>query len=151
VTDSQLAAAILADAPAKALADAGNDAGCALAIASTLPPTTIARFADGSTILSAFGDPTAGYAAIQAIQAAAQSNPALAYILPWLSPGAPGINIGDPATVAMIGALEAAGVLTSAQAWTILAIAHVPATIDPGQVSRAWQTYRPGGLVGGNS
>ena len=64
MTDSELHDLIVANPTAKALADAGNDSGCAAVIAATLPPVVGPRYIDYSTILGAFADPTDGYTAI---------------------------------------------------------------------------------------
>jgi hypothetical protein len=153
MTDDELHAAILADPEAKALADAGNDAGCAARLAAILPPTIGRRMVDASNILEAFPNPVEGLTVLGTIRAVAAGDsplaPAIKEVLPWLdTPGSPGLNVGSPSLRAMLDILAGIGALTVDQVAAIKALAPTsPAVVTDGQVSAAWYRHRPGGLV----
>jgi hypothetical protein len=166
VTDAALASAILADAAAKALADAGNDAGCAASIGPTLPavpapiPTSqLLIWVASRGVLAA-----ADAAATNANAIVASACIALKCVL---TGGASSLDITNPTiagtstTPGLLDVLTTSGILlanadttgtdpTPGSKADLIAFGSVAQVIDSGQVSRVWQTYRPGGLVVGN-
>lgn len=148
MTEAELHDAIVANPAAKALADAGNDSGCAALIAATLPPVVIRRMIDYSTILGAFANPTDGMTAIGGLKAAGQGNVAIALMLGWLEPTCfTGLDVGSPAVRGMLDSLVPAQALTAAAAATIKSLAEIPATVTASEVSAAWLQYRPEGRI----
>jgi hypothetical protein len=152
MTTDELHDAILADAAAKSLADAGNDAGCAARMTEILPPTVVRRMADWSTIATAFATPSDGVAVVEAIKAAGSANAVVAFFLPWLDSTSPsGLDLGNAAVRGMLDVLAAGGAVSAQAAAAIKGLAEEPTVITPGQVSDAWLQYRPGGIVGAPS
>lgn len=166
MTDQQLHDSILADPAAKALADAGDDAGCAARLATALPPALATTYVNERGIYAAFPDPTDALAVMSALadlaagDAAADppipANPIVARSLTWLEPNNGGIDVSNAAVRAMLdrmtapaGATPARGQIVPAQASTLKALAEWPASVDPAQVSRAWLRYRPNGQITG--
>lgn len=151
MTITELHDAIFADPTAKGFADVGNDVACAARMTAILPPTVVRRMADWSTIASAFSDPSEGFAAVQALEAAGESNPVAAFFIQWLAPTSPsGLDLGNSGVRGMLDLLVAGSAITSDQASAIKTLAEVPTAISHGQVSDAWIQYRPGGIVGGS-
>jgi len=154
MTLDELHDAIFGDAQAKALADAGNDAGCAVRLSALLPPTVHPRLVDASNLLAAFPNPADGLAFYNALVTVSAGNPVLTLALQWLNAGTPGLDVGSPAVRAMLDQLVTANVhadITAGRVPVVKALAEVPTTIDHGQVSDAWLRYRPGGIVGGQT
>lgn len=155
MTDPELLAAIAADPQAKALADSGNDAGCAARLAASLPPVvrplTTAQLLLWSAargvlkmVLDGGTNANAGIAsACLAVQAT-------------LNGGAPTLDLDNPVIVGaggLIDGLTAAGILPASGAGSkadLLAFASVPAPVSAGDVSRVLLPSRPGGIVGGS-
>lgn len=146
MTDDELHAAIEANAAALALAKLGDDAGVADLISATLPTVTVDTYADELSILSVLG-PTDGNTALSAVEAAALSNPLLARVVRILRTDK-GLNLGDPATQAMLDQLQAGGVLQAGWVTALKDHATRPQVISPGQVTSAWARNRPDGKVG---
>lgn len=145
MTDQELHDAILASAQAKAMADAGDDNGAAMAVAPTLTPITVDAYVGELGILAVLG-PGDGDTALTNIEAASAQSSLLARVVRLLRSPA-GLNLGDPMTQAQLDALVTQGVLT--QVWVNALKAH--ATEQPlvtaEQVSRAWAQYRPDGRI----
>jgi len=157
MTDDELHDAIASDPDAKALADAGNDAGCAARMRALLPPGVVSTRLGEGAILLALGDED-GDAALAAIEATTQAE------FPEGDPRRPlpgilarivriiqkeGVDFGEPSVRAKLDMLHAAGILTESAVATLKAVAETPARVSADDVSRAWAQYRPGGIVGG--
>lgn len=151
MTDNELHDAIAANPAAKALADAGDDAGCARLMADALPPTLVPCYLNERGIFATFVDPADAEAVMQGLEAAAGSESPLAPILKraivWLRPTNGGIDMGNPSTRVVLDALQAAGALTPEAVATLKATAETPAIVTADQVSAAWSRHRPEGKV----
>lgn len=147
MTDQELHDAIQANAEAKALADAGNDEGCAALIGPTLPKVLRETRVTYLGIM-AEGGPALGARLITSVRAVVASghvvlSPVLDEVQHSLRDS--GVDIAHAATRSTLDTLASLQVpngLTAEDAATIKAMAEYPQTIDPRQVSRAWATYR---------
>lgn len=146
--------AIYADPTAKALADAGDDAGAAASIAPSLPKIVSRRMIDASNILEAFTDPADGVTVLGALKTVADATdsdpltPILAAMMPFLTtPGSYGVNVGSAKVRATLDALETAQSLTSDQVATVKALAEATPIVTADDVSAAWAQYRPDGRI----
>lgn len=150
MTDSELLAAIDADPQARALAGAGDDAGCAARLAAVLPPAVVpdTRVSE-RTVMAAFADPAEGEAVLQGFAAAADSDAVFRRVLAWLSPEKGGVDFGNPAARASLDRLGAASpsVFTPARVAALKALAERPAAVSAGDVSRAYLPRRPAGRI----
>ena len=147
MTDAEILAVIDANPAVKALADAGNDAGCAFALVPLLPPVTVSRTVTAKDILTAFATATEGWQVWQKVQAAAAAPgapPYLATVVSWLSPATPfgGIDFGVPLVIAEIQALGMAGVITAAEVASLLALAQQPYPLTANDISRIYAGRR---------
>jgi hypothetical protein len=147
MTDQQLRDAIAADPAAKALADSGDDAGCAARLAAALPPAVATTYVNERGIFAAFTNPADAEAVMKGLEAVAQSNPVVRRALAWLAPNNGGIDLGHPGVRAMLDQLRAGGALTPAAVATLKALAERPAAVKADDVSRAWATNRPDGRL----
>jgi hypothetical protein len=157
--DQQLHDAIYADATAKALADAGNDAGCAARMQAILPPTLGPCYVNERGVFAAIPDPTAAEAFMQGLEAVAAGNPSanppvapnpvIARALKWMATDSIGIDVSFASVRGMLDQLAAAGALNAASVATIKALAQQPAVVTADDVSRVWAQYRPNGQITG--
>jgi hypothetical protein len=157
MTDQELHDAIAADGQAKALADAGNDAGCAQRLSQILPPTLVDHWVDEPGIYAAFPDPADGLAVMDGLNAAAAGNPSavppvppnrvVAAALAWLQPQNNGVNLKNAAVRTMLDQLAAAGAFQQRHADTLKALAQRPTVVDYNRISAVWLRYRPDGRV----
>lgn len=149
MTDTDLAAAILADPTAKALVDAGNDSGAATRMGAILPPTTVSKLVDERALYAAFANPADALQVMTALATVASgslpNSPIVARVLTWMSPAQGGVDISNSAVLATLAQLVTAGLITSAQSSTIQALAMTMTVIPVDQVSRCLATYRSGG------
>ena len=139
MTSDELQALIEGDPEAKAFADAGNDTACA-ARCSAIAPKVVGgeRLVNKLSIIGAFADPAAGYAAIAKLEAAAGSNPVLALALEFMGPTAPrGVDVAHASTRAMLDALGASNVLTSDEVATIKSMGEVAQSVSANDVAAA--------------
>lgn len=144
MTNEELHDAIAANDEAKALADAGNDAGAAAAISATLPLTIGEFMLTERGVFKAFANPTDAETVMQTLEGVAAANPADVPIAPvvkralkWMQPNNGGVDVGNAALRQVLDAI-----LQPAHAATIKALAEYPQQITDGQVSEAWQRYR---------
>jgi hypothetical protein len=160
MTDSELHDAILADADAKARADAGDDSGAAARMAAVLPPILTSTSVTTRSVYAAFADPADGRQVVAALKAVAAQDPAanpsapdVALALEWMQPANGGIDLSNASVRAMLDQLAAAGAITAAQAAALKALAERPAAINADAVSRAWAPIparrQDRGLAGG--
>lgn len=149
MTDQALHDLIFADATAKAMADAGNDAGAATRAAAIAPKEPFSFHVTEKGVFAAFANPVDGETVLQKLESAGQSNAVVKRALGWLKPSETGLDIGHPSTRAMIDTLVTATVLTQTEANTIKALAERSPAITADDVSRVWAQYRPNGQVGG--
>lgn len=152
MTVDELHDAIIADPTAKALADAGNDAGCAAQMAAILPPVVSSVYLNERGVFAVFADPTDAEAVMAALEAAAAGdpaavppippNPVLKRALTWLQPQNGGIDLGHPGVRAMLDQMAAAGQIQPAAVATLKAQAERPPVVLAGDVSRAMRADR---------
>lgn len=143
ITIDELHDIINNNAEAKVLADAGNDAGCALAIQDDLPSEVVPEsFFTELSILSAFANPNDAEACLQKLEAVAESNAVLKRILKWIAPGAKGLDFGNTSVRGQLDALQAAGVLTETECSTLKSLGERKISITANDVSLAWARYR---------
>lgn len=157
MTDSELLAAIEADPAARALADAGDDAGAAARLRAILPPALASVYVNERAIFAAFPDPADAEAVMQGLEAVAKGdpdatppvpgNPTVARSLAWLRPNNGGIDLANAAARAMLDQLAGAGILAASSVATLKALAESPAAVSAGDVSRACLPNRPNGKV----
>ena len=160
MTDQEIHDAIAADVTAMALADAGNDVGCAERLRMSLPREIRPTLITERGVYAAFPDPAAAYAVMEGLKAVALGNPgavppippnpSFARVLGWMDPSQGGVDVGNPTVRGMLDQLEAGGVIAPVANETIKKLAESPASVSTDDVSRAWSRYRPEGLVGGN-
>lgn len=157
MTADQLHDAILADPTSKALADAGNDAGAAVAIAPKLPPILVSTYVNERGVFAAFSNPADAEAVMQGLQAVAAGNPqgsppvppntVMQRVLKWMEPTNGGIDLSNPAVRTMLDQMQAAGVLTAQAVATLKEVPQQPQSIAAIDVAHAWARYRPDGKV----
>ncbi len=158
MTIAELKAAILADAQAKAFADAGNDTAAATRINSITPgplrPVTSAEL----LIWSGQGAVNPGTKCrLERIREAASgasqlANPihrgaALVLSQMIIRDDVP-LDPKIPVQVAMIDVLVTAGVLSAADKAALVTIASTVETVTPQMVAQAWAEFRPDGRIG---
>jgi hypothetical protein len=157
MTDDELHDAIDRDDRARALADAGDDAGCAARMMAVLPPVA-AEYVPVRTLIY-WGALTGVRARIQHAQAD-DTSPVQALALSYMDlirdQDSPGLSVTDPAVVGpggMLDAFAAAGVFAAdgpgSKADLVAQAPTTPAVVTTDDVSRAWARHRPGGKVGG--
>lgn len=134
--------AIQADDDAKALAAIGNDSGCAARISAILPKRIVTRQVSDLAIFAAFEDPSIPEQLMQALEAAADSNPVVRRSLIWLRPNNGGVDVGHPATRALLDQLAQVGAIPQSTADVIKALAEEPQIITANEVSAAMRSYR---------
>jgi hypothetical protein len=147
MTDAEILAVIDVNPAVKALADAGNDAGCAFALVPLLPPVTVSREVTLKQIMTAFPTPDAGWAVISKARAATSAPsapPWLVSALAWLDPATAnaGLDFGEPIVRQQIQSLGASGVLTASEVATLLALAEQPYPLTGNDVSRIYAGRR---------
>ena len=114
------------------------DDNAAAALASTLMPRAVTegqRYTELG-IITAFADPADGETVLQTLEAAAASNPLLARMLRWLAPGMPGLDFGNAGLRAAVSAYHAAGVLTTTQRDTLLALGERAVVVSASDIAR---------------
>ena len=143
ITIDELHDIINSNVEAKALADSGNDAGCATAIKDDLPSEVVPEsFFTELSILSAFANPMDAEVCLQKLEAVAESNAILKRILKWIAPGAKGLDFGNASVRGQLDALQAAGVLTETECSTLKSLGERKISITANEVSLAWARYR---------
>ena len=147
--DSDLLALIAADPTAKALADAGDDAGCAARMTSILPLVPITNFVTERGLYAAFVDPSDAEAILAGLTQIGQTNPVVARARAWLAPSEGGLDMGHPSTVAELAALASTAptIFTAARMAVLTALGQAPARVSAEDVSRVYMIHRPNGLV----
>lgn len=155
MTDQQLHDAISADATAKALADAGNDSGCAARMSAVLPAVS-AQYVPVRTLIY-WGALTGARAKMQVASndnASPVQSLAISYMDLIRDSNSPGLDVTDPniiGTGGMLDAFVATTILTASGAGSkadLIAQAPTsPAVVPVDQVSRAWLQHRPNGKV----
>lgn len=140
MTSEELRALIESDAEARALAESGAADVCAARCRAIAPKVTQQTRATELTILSLYANPADAVLVLQTIETVAQSNTVVAYVLKWLQPGAPGIDIGDARVRQLLVApVQSGGVgLSEELAAPLLAAAEVEPQISGSDVSTAW-------------
>ena len=128
------------DTQAKDYADAGDYISCAercmeIANGEIRTPTMVTS----RGIVAAFSDPTEGETVMQIFEQAAIQNPVLKRALTWLEPANGGVDIGAPATRALLDSLATLNIITSAQTEILKALAVFPPEISHNMVAEAIQ------------
>lgn len=151
MTTEELHDLILGDPAAKAMADAGNDAGAAARASEIAPP--IAASARHTYLSLARSDNGIGIDAtrrlIVAIRAAAAADPLVDEVQYRLR-GDTGVDVSDADVHAMLDAFVAANIPNGINADDAASIKSLSATRQSfiaDQVSAAWLRYRPDGKV----
>ena len=147
MTDPEILAVIDAHPAVKAMADAGNDSGCAAALAPLLPPVIVSRTVTAKEIMTAFTTPAQSWDVWTRVKAAATTTgapPYLASVVAWLDPAIPtaGLDFGLPIVRAQIQALGSAGVITANEVATLLSLAEAPYPITGNDISRIYAGRR---------
>jgi hypothetical protein len=119
------------------------DDHAAAAMASTLLPNEVFEGRElsekGIVKYYASGDSEAGHQALLALEAAAEADPngLLARMIKWIYPDAKsGLDFGDPKLRDALAAYATAGVLTTTQRDTLLALGERAVTVDPSDIAR---------------
>ena len=140
MTPPELLALIRSDAQASALADAGNDSGCAARC------VVIASLARVPTVLTSRGlykaiGPSVAETVLQKLLAYANANQAyskvIARFLGWMEPANEGADFGDADLLNLAAALLAGGVLTQPEFDALNGISLKPPVITANDVSKA--------------
>lgn len=139
MTDHELHDLINGDPAAKALADAGDDSGCAARVSAIAARVTVSTLITERTVFAAFTSPFQGEEVLQRLEIAALSNAVVARAIRWLKPGEGGLDIGHHSTRAMLDALQGAEVLTAEQVMVIKALGEQPQAIHHLDVARVWR------------
>lgn len=147
MTDQQLHDLIIADSQAKAMADVGNDSGCAERCSVIAPKV---RKQHRLTELGLYGE--LGVQVAEPILAKLEAytgtyKAPVKRMLKWLQPGSQGLDFGDAQTLQFLGLLQAEGTLTQPELVALDSLSLVPDTISHAQVSSAWAIYRQDGKV----
>ena len=147
MTDPEILAVIDAHPSVRALADAGNDSGCAAALVPLLPPVIVSRDVTAKQIMTAFPTPSQSWDVWTRVKAAATATgapPYLASVVAWLDPSVPnaGLDFGLPIVRDQIQALGSAGVITANEVATLLALAEQPYPITGNDISRIYAGRR---------
>lgn len=153
MTTQELHDAILANAEAKALADAGNDSGCAALISPLLPKVRRETRMTYIEVMNALGHALGARLITSVNAAAASGHPVLGPVLDEArhSLRGNGVDLAHTDTRQMLDTLVARATLnglTAADAAALKGLAEHPQVIDAGEVGKAWAQYRPGGIVG---
>jgi hypothetical protein len=142
MTDAELYALIDGDPDAKAMAQAGNDSGCASRCMSIASPEHV------PTVLTKRGfykaaTPAVAASIIAKLENYAAQNQTYSLIvgefLEWLVPANGGADFGDPDVLNLAGALAQGGVITSNEYTVITMLSLKPPTITGSDVSRVWR------------
>lgn len=147
MTDQQLHDLIIADTQAKAMADAGNDSGCAERCSVIAPKVRKQHRLTELGLYAELGVQVAEPILAKMEAYAGTYKAPVKRMLKWLQPGSQGLDFGDAQTLQFLGLLQAEGVLTQPEFVALNEISLVPDTILPAQVSDAWAIYRPNGKV----
>lgn len=141
MTDQALHDWIFGNATAKALADVGNDAGCAAyVVANTTEAASLTVTYLGLAKL-------VDIAIVGRLMAtlAVATDPVLQMINAAMQPSGPGVDIGNAKVSSGLQALPSP--LTADDQTAILAAAQVPVNVKAADVSRVWLQYRPEGRI----
>lgn len=118
-------------APESALAQGRRDADLAASLSAGRSRTAPTLIGYGAVMLALGAIP--GAAMLDALEAARGSNRPLHWAMMLLEQGR--LDIGDAATQVQVGALVTAGILTQAQADTLVALSRQPDPVPVGTVS----------------
>lgn len=148
-TDAEIYAAIQADATAKALAAAGSDAACAARLNAITPPVFgVTQGMVSATNLLVWGASSGARQAIeQGISSAVPGVPSACLAVRDLLAFGGAWDSANPTNQQLVTALVTAGVLTSGQGQSLLALGQSPVIVSGADVSRAMAPYRPNGKV----
>lgn len=140
MTPEQLRLLIESDAEATRLASTGAADLCAARCRAIGPRATVETRVTELSILAAYPNPANGVTVLKTIETVAATNPVVAYVLKWLQPGAPGVDIGDARVRTLLTTPVAQGGvgLTPELARPLLALAETEPSITGADVSTAW-------------
>jgi hypothetical protein len=140
----------MADPEAKAMADAGNDIGCANRISEiSAPQVSQFTYVYDRGVIAAFPDPAIGHSFLNGLAVVAEQNPVIGRVLKWLSPSEGGIDVGNAVVRSQLDYLATLGVpgINADVVGTLKGLAETPVVIPVDQVSRVWLQYRPNGRI----
>jgi len=131
---------IESDAEALRLASIGAADLCAARCRAIAPKVTQQTMISELSILNLYANPMDAVTVLQTIEAVAKANPVVGYVLKWLQPGAPGIDVGDARVRQLLTApVQSGGVgLSQELARPLLASAEVAPEISGADVSTAY-------------
>lgn len=140
MTVEELRALIESDSDAKALAETGAADLCAARCRAIAPKVTQQTMISELSILNLYPNPMDAVKVLQTIETVAKTNSVVGYVVKWLQPGAPGIDIGDARVRQLLVApVQAGGVgLSTELARPLLTAAEVEPQISGADVSTAW-------------
>lgn len=140
MTGEELRQLVQSDAAALAMADARDWVACAARCRAIAPRIVVPHLVAELGILSAYANPTDAVTVLAVIDQVAQANPVVAVAQKWIQPGAPGIDVGDQRTRAMLTApIQSGGLgLSSDLARPLLALAERSPDITARQLQAAF-------------
>jgi len=140
MSPEELRALIESDSEALQLASTGAADLCAARCRTIAPKVTRETRLTELSILNLYTNPMDAVTVLQTIESVAKTNPVVGYVLKWLQPGAPGIDIGDARVRQLLTApVQSGGVgLSPELAQPLLAAAEVEPQISGADVSTAW-------------
>ena len=145
----ELRNAILADAEAKAMADAGNDAGCAVRMQDVLPLVRVDATYTSKGLYRQLGATVTEPILKKLETYDGQIKDIVARAVSWLTPAEGGLNFGDQQTLAFLNILHAEGKLEDSELAALNALSLDKPMISANQVSEAWLIFRPDGKIPG--
>lgn len=102
MTSEELRALIDGDAQATSAKDAGDWHACATRCREIAPRQIVPHLVAELGVVAAYAEPRDAITVLTTIDTLATSNPMIAIAKRWMAPGAPGIDIGDARTRAML-------------------------------------------------
>jgi hypothetical protein len=140
MSPEELKSLIESDPEATRLASTGAADMCAARCRAIAPKVTRQTMISELSILNLYANPMDAVTVLQTIEAVAKANPVVGYVLKWLQPGAPGVDIGDARVRSLLVApVQSGGVgLSPELARPLLASAEVAPEISGADVSTAW-------------
>jgi hypothetical protein len=142
MTDEELYDLIDGDPTAKAMAQAGNDSGCAVRCMAIATPEHQPTVLTERGFFKAATPTVAASILAKLTTYAAQGDtysPIVGKFLNWLTPANGGADFGDPDVLSLAGALAQGGVITSNEYTVITMLSLQPPTITGSDVSRVWR------------
>lgn len=145
MTPQELLALIQSDSQALALANAGNDSGCAQRCRAIAPKVHASKVLTERGLYQSLGA-TLAETILQKLEGFAGANqsmsPVIARVLKWLEPANEGVDFGAAQTLGLIDALYAGTLFTETERNALVAMSLVEQTITASDVSEAMRGLR---------